>query len=61
MFFKQKKAQTLLEYILVFLMAGLIMYGIAMLFNLKSLKNFAIYGTVDRGNSGKIVLPPMTD
>ena len=55
------KAQTLLEYILVFLMAAIIMYGIATMFDLKSLKNFAIYGILDRENQSKIILPPMTD
>lgn len=61
MSFKSKKAQTLIEYILVFLMSALIMYGISMMFDLKSLKNFAIYGILDKGNSSKIILPPMTD
>ena len=56
-----KKAQGVVEYTLVFIFAAVLMYGIAMMFDLKSLKNFAIYGVLDRDNSSKIILPPMTE
>ena len=58
---KLYKAQGVVEYMLVFVFATILMYGISMMFDLKSLKSFAIYGIVNRDNPAKIVLPPMTE
>ncbi len=54
-------AQGVVEYMLVFIFATILMYGISLKFDLKSLKSFAIYGIVDKSNPTKIVLPPMTE
>jgi len=58
---KTNEAQGVVEYMLVFVFAAILMYGIAMMFDLKGLKTFAIYGILDKTNKSKIILPPMTD
>lgn len=58
---KYLMAQGVVEYMMVFVFAAILMYGIAMMFDLKSLKNFAIYGILDKTNKSKIIIPPMTD
>ncbi len=58
---KKRPAQGVVEYMLVFVFAAILMYGIAMMFDLKDLKTFAIYGILDKTNKSKIILPPMTD
>lgn len=58
---KTYKAQGVVEYMLVFVFAAILMYSISMMFDLKSLKTFALYGILDKDNSAKIILPPMTE
>ena len=55
------RAQGVVEYMLVFVFAAVLMYGISMMFDFKALKNYAIYGILDKVNKSKIIIPPMTD
>lgn len=57
----KKKAQGLIEYILVFLFAAVVMYYFAAKLDISKLKNFAIYGIRNQNAINRIILPPMTD
>ena len=54
------KAQTLLEYILVFTFATIVMYFFASKIDLSSLKSFAIYGIRRQTAPSVIEIPAMT-
>jgi len=54
-------AQGLVEYILVFLFAAVVMYYFAAKLDISKLKNFAIYGIRNPGAPSKVIIPPMTD
>ena len=57
----KRNAQGLLEYVLVFLFATVVLYFFASQINIAKLKTFAIYGVKDRANPTKIIIPPMSD
>lgn len=57
----KRNAQGLLEYVLVFLFAAVVLYFFAGQINLAKLKTFAIYGVRDQSNTSKIIIPPMSD
>lgn len=57
----QIKAQGLIEYILVFLFAAVVMFYFASKLDITKLKNYAIYGLRNLNTPNKIILPPMTD
>ena len=57
----KQKAQGVVEFALVFIFATILMYGIAMRFDLQSLKGFAIYGILDKNNPSRVIIPPGTD
>ena len=54
-------AQGLVEYILVFLFAAVVMYYFAAKLDVSKLKNFAIYGIRNQSTPNKLIIPPMTD
>lgn len=57
-----KKAQTLLEYILIVAMVATVLgYGIACKFDFKSLKNYVFMRPASSEDSTKIEIEPMTD
>ncbi len=57
----RKKSQGLIEYIMVFIFAAIVMYAFAMRIDLKKIKNFAIFGIKKPNAETKITIPPMTD
>ncbi len=56
-----KAAQGLIEYILVFLFATVVLYFFASKIDLSKLKGFAVYGVKKQGSVNKIILPAMTE
>lgn len=55
------KAQGLVEFMMVFLFAAVVMYAVSMMFDFKALKSFSVYGIVDKNNANKIIVPPMSE
>lgn len=58
---KLSKAQGLVEYVLVFLFATIVMYYAASRIDLSTLKSFAIRAFRSEQSNNSFVVPPMTD
>jgi len=56
-----KQAQGLVEYILVFIFATVVLYFFASKIDIGKLKTFAGFGIKHPDSASKIILPPMTD
>ena len=57
----KKFSQGLIEYILVFIFASIVLYFFAGKIDLSKLKTFAVYGIKKPSSPAVIVIPPMTD
>lgn len=58
---ESRRAQGLVEYILVFILSAVVMYAFATRFDYNKLKNFSLHGFFRNNNRTEIILPPMTD
>lgn len=57
----KKKAQNLLEYILIFAMVAIAGYGFVAKFDLKKIKNYVFERPTDSADSSKIKIDSMTE
>ena len=57
----KKKAQTLVEYVLIFVLVSLIAYTFVSKFNFQAIKSYVFMRPVDSTNSSKIKIEPMTE
>ena len=55
-----KSAQGVIEYVLVFTVAVVVMYFFATRFDFADLRNFAVFG-IFNNRTNTIVIPPMTE
>lgn len=57
----KKEAQSLVEYVLIFVLVSIIAYTFVSKFNFQGIKNYVFIRPVDSTDSSKIKIEPMTE
>lgn len=56
-----KKAQTVLEYTLIFILVSVMIIAVTTRFDIRNARNFSIFGQTDENSSTTLVIPAMSD
>lgn len=55
-----KKGQTLLEYILIYVLIGVVVIAFVTRFDIRKMRNYSVFGSEDANQKGVLVIPAMT-